>query len=111
MRAGSRRGGGRSTPAGTGAYSLDRTVGKQARVKDRVYPRDMHAILQGRWDSSPLFDGFPRVELPPKAVLGELLDVCFQASMLSERVGCGLEAYRYAHQCFTAADRIAPSFR
>ena len=51
---------------------------------DRFYPRDLHTILRKRWDSSPLFDGFPPVELPPKAVLDLLLDVCFQASMLTE---------------------------
>src|SRR5271157_3660014 len=82
MGGGSRRG--RSAPAGTAAFSLGRNVARQLRASDRVYPRNLHAILQGRWDSAPLFDGFPPVELPPKAVLDELLDVCFQASMLTE---------------------------
>jgi hypothetical protein len=59
-------------------------VARQMRASDRVYPRDLHAILQGRWESAPLFDGFPPVELPPKEVLDELLDVCFHASMLTE---------------------------
>jgi hypothetical protein len=50
----------------------------------RVYPRDLYSILKGIWDNKPFFKGWPRVELPPKAVLDELLDVCFQASMLTE---------------------------
>jgi hypothetical protein len=59
-------------------------VARQRRGTDRVYPRDLHVILQGLWDSTPFFQGWPAVELPPKAVLDELLDVCFQASMLTE---------------------------
>jgi hypothetical protein len=58
--------------------------GETLRALDRVYPRDLHAILQLRWNSAPLFDGFPSVELPPKAVLDDLLDVYLQASVLTE---------------------------
>lgn len=50
----------------------------------RIYPRDLHAILQPLWDNKPFFKGWPKVELPPKAVLEELLDVCFHASFLTE---------------------------
>ncbi len=57
---------------------------RQRRATGRIYPRDLHSILHGLWDSTPFFDGWPAVELPPKAVLDELLDVCFQASMLTE---------------------------
>src|SRR3954447_26765653 len=53
-------------------------------MKNRVYPRDLHSVLQGLWNSKPFFKGWPKVELPPKAVLDEILDVCFQASMLTE---------------------------
>jgi hypothetical protein len=49
-----------------------------------MYPRDLHSELQGRWVSTPFCDGWPAVELPPKPVLDELLDVCFQASMLTD---------------------------
>lgn len=59
-------------------------MAKQPKTSNRVYPRDLHAILQGRWDSAPFFDGFPPVKLPPKEVLDELLDICFQASMMTE---------------------------
>lgn len=50
----------------------------------RVYPRDLHGILAPIWDDKPFFEERPKVELPPKAVLDELLDVCFHASMLTE---------------------------
>ena len=60
------------------------TVAKQRKATNRVYPCDLHAILQGLWDNTPFFPNWPRVELPPKAVLDELLDVCFHASMLTE---------------------------
>src|SRR3954447_18226257 len=67
------------------AFSMGRNVARQRRrAEGRVYPRDLQSILQGLWDSTPFFDGWPTVELPPKAVLDELLDVCFQASMLTE---------------------------
>jgi hypothetical protein len=48
------------------------------------YPRDLHAILRRRWHGEPLADGWPRVDLPEKAVLDELLDVCYHASLLTE---------------------------
>ena len=48
------------------------------------YPRDLHAILRRRWRGEPLADGWPRVDLPEKAVLDELLDVCYHASLLTE---------------------------
>ena len=57
---------------------------KQAKIPDRVYPRDLHGILQGLWDNKPLFRGWPNVELPPKAVFDEIIDVCYHASMLTE---------------------------
>jgi len=57
---------------------------KQARIPDRVYPRDLHGILQGLWDSKPFFHGWPSVELPPKPVFDEIIDVCYHASMLTE---------------------------
>jgi hypothetical protein len=57
---------------------------KQAKIPDRVYPRDLHGILQGLWDSKPFFRGWPNVELPPKAVFDEIIDVCYHASMLTE---------------------------
>ena len=66
------------------AFSMGCTVAKQRKAADRVYPRDLHAILQGMWDNTPFFPNWPGVELPPKAILDELLDVCFQASMLTE---------------------------
>ena len=69
-------------------FSLDPAVAKQPKppvmMTNRVYPRDLHSILQGLWNSKPFFKGWPSVELPPKAVLDEFLDVCFQASMLTE---------------------------
>ena len=51
---------------------------------DRVYPRDLAATLQRMWEPEPFFEGWPRVELPPKAVLEQFLDVCYHASMLTE---------------------------
>jgi hypothetical protein len=57
---------------------------KQARIPDRVYPRDLHGILLKLWDSNPLFRGWPNVKLPPKAVFDEIIDVCYHASMLTE---------------------------
>jgi Probable sensor domain DACNV len=59
-------------------------VAKQRRAGDRVYPRDLYAVLQERWDNKPFFKGWPAVPLPPKPVLDELLDVCYHASMMTE---------------------------
>ncbi len=50
----------------------------------RVYPRDLHSILNREWDSTPFFSGWPAVELPSKPVLDQFLDVCYHASMLTE---------------------------
>jgi len=64
---------------------VGRTMAKKAaRIPDRVYPRDLHGILQGVWDNKPLFRGWPRVELPPKAVFDEIMHVCYHASLLTE---------------------------
>ena len=57
---------------------------KQAKIPNRVYPRDLHAILQKLWDNKPFFPGWPDVELPPRAVFNEIIDVCYHASMLTE---------------------------
>ena len=57
---------------------------KQEKIPDRVYPRDLHGILQGLWDNKPFFRGWPNVELPSKAVFDEIIDVCYHASMLTE---------------------------
>ena len=57
---------------------------KETRIPDRVYPRDLHGILQGLWDNKPLYRGWPNVELPPKAVFDEIVDVCYHASLLTE---------------------------
>ncbi len=51
---------------------------------NRVYPRDLAATILRMWDPEPLFAGWPRVELPPEAVLEQFLDVCYHASMLTE---------------------------
>ena len=48
------------------------------------YPRDLRAILRRRWNGEPVADGWPRVDLPEKADLDELLDVCYHASLLTE---------------------------
>jgi hypothetical protein len=48
------------------------------------YPRDLRTMLRRRWRGEPLADGWPRVDLPEKAVLDELLDVCYHASLLTE---------------------------
>jgi hypothetical protein len=48
------------------------------------YPRDLHAILRRRWNGEPKTDGWPRVDLPEKAVLNALLDVCYHASLMTE---------------------------
>jgi len=36
------------------------------------------------WDNKPFFRGWPNVELPPKDVFNEIIDVCYHASMLTE---------------------------
>ncbi len=48
------------------------------------YPRHLYAKLRRRWNGDPLADGWPRVDLPEKAVLDELLDVCYHASLMTE---------------------------
>ena len=48
------------------------------------YPRDLHAILRPRWNGEPVTDGWPRLDLPEKAVLDELLDVCYHASLMTD---------------------------
>lgn len=57
---------------------------KQAKILGRVYPRDLYGILQGLWDDKPFYPNWPNVELPPKAVFDEIIDVCYHASMLTE---------------------------
>ncbi|HEX4142074.1 MAG TPA: hypothetical protein VHY91_00880 [Pirellulales bacterium] len=57
---------------------------KPAKTLGPVYPRDMHEILEGLWDGKPFFRGWPKVQLPPKAVFDEIIDVCYHASMLTE---------------------------
>ena len=49
-----------------------------------TYPRDLHRILRRRWDPEPFAPGWPRVDLPEKAVLDQLLDVCYHASLQTE---------------------------
>jgi hypothetical protein len=63
---------------------MGRDVTRLRKAVGRGYPRDLHTVLQERWDSTAFFEGWPAVELPPRPVLEELLDVCFQASMLTE---------------------------
>jgi hypothetical protein len=41
-------------------------------------------VLQERWDSRPFFRDWPAVELPPKAIFDEIVDVCYHASMMTE---------------------------
>src|SRR5882724_5773289 len=48
------------------------------------YPRHLYAKLRRRWNGDPLATGWPRVDLPEKAVLDELLDVCYHASLMTE---------------------------
>ncbi len=48
------------------------------------YPRDLYADLQRVWKAEPLRRGWPRVELPEKGVLDELLNVCYHASLMTE---------------------------
>lgn len=49
-----------------------------------TYPRDLYTDLQRVWNAEPLSSRWPRVDLPEKAVLDELLDVCYHASLMSE---------------------------
>jgi hypothetical protein len=53
-------------------------------MANKKYPRDLHAILRRRWNGEPVADGWPRADLPEKAVLDELLDVCYHASLMAE---------------------------
>jgi len=53
-------------------------------MANRKYPRDLHAILRRRWNGKPVAGGWPRADLPEKAILDELLDVCYHASLLTE---------------------------
>lgn len=48
------------------------------------YPRDLFTDLQRIWNAEPLSSRWPRVDLPERAVLDELLDVCYHASLMSE---------------------------
>jgi hypothetical protein len=65
--------------------SAGRIVAKKPiNIPDRVYPRDLHGILQSYWNDSPFFRGWPKVELPPKGIFDEIIDVCYHASMLTE---------------------------
>lgn len=57
---------------------------KQLKIPDRVYPRDLYQILQGLWDNRPFSRERTKVELPPKDVFDEIIDVCYHASMLTE---------------------------
>jgi hypothetical protein len=57
---------------------------RQAKIADRVYPRDLYGKLQQVWDNKPFFRGWPNVELPPKHVFDEIVEVCYHASMLTE---------------------------
>ena len=49
-------------------FSMGINVARRPRSADRVYPRDLHAILKG-WDNTPFFPKWPGVDLPPKAIL------------------------------------------
>ena len=60
------------------------TAETSVATPNRLYPRDVHGILQGLWDNKPFFRGWPSVKLPPKTVFDEILDVCYHASMLTE---------------------------
>jgi hypothetical protein len=70
------------------ASFVDRGVAKQTKTPagttNRVYPRDLVSILQRLWDSKPFFKDWPKVDLPPNAVLEQFLEVCYHASMLTE---------------------------
>jgi hypothetical protein len=49
-----------------------------------TYPHDLYTDLHQVWNAEPLTSGWPRVDLPDRAVLDELLDVCYHASLMSE---------------------------
>ena len=49
-----------------------------------TYPRDLYTDLQRVWNAEPLRSGWSRVDLPERAVLNELLDVCYHASLMTE---------------------------
>src|SRR5262245_51280048 len=53
-------------------------------MKRLTYPRDLHGKLRGLWNGEPLSEGWPRVDLPEKAVFDDLLDVCYHASLQTE---------------------------
>jgi hypothetical protein len=48
------------------------------------YLRNLHANLRHRWNGEPVTDGWPRADLPEKAVLDEPLEVCYHASLMME---------------------------
>lgn len=48
------------------------------------YPRDLFTDLHRFWNAEPLSSRWPRVDLPERALLEELLDVCYHASLMSE---------------------------
>ena len=48
------------------------------------YPRDLYTELKRVWKAEPSSRGWPRVDLPEKAVLDELLNVCYHASLMTE---------------------------
>ena len=43
---------------------------KRAKKPDRVYPRDLHGILQGLWDDKPSFRGWPMSSMWPYFQIG-----------------------------------------
>jgi len=49
-----------------------------------TYPRDLYTDLQRLWNAEPLHSCWPRVDLPERAALNELLDVCYHASLMTE---------------------------
>lgn len=53
-------------------------------MASRMYPRNLHTVLQREWNGEPLGEGWPRVDLPEKAVLDEILEVCYHASLMTE---------------------------
>ncbi len=48
------------------------------------YPRNLFTNLQRIWNAEPLSSRWPRVDLPEREVLDDLLDVCYHASLMSE---------------------------
>jgi hypothetical protein len=49
-----------------------------------TYPRDLYTDLQRVWNAEPSSSRWPRVDLPERAVLDELVEVCYHASLMSE---------------------------